>query len=79
MTVGSEYIWESGVHYDYTRTNKGTPKLMYRYGLSLPQNISRLIDEYCTGIRTLHDTSSRLLDSQKALSQQEAEDLWNEV
>lgn len=79
LSIGNLYVWESGMRYDYTRANNGKSRLMYAYGLSLPQGISRLIEDYSNGIGQLHEVLCQLLDAQKSLSVQEALDLWNEV
>lgn len=79
LSPGKQYRWDSGMRYDYTRANKGKSKLMYGYGLSLPQEINLLIENYCKGIGQLHEALCQLMDLQKALSEQEAIDLWNEL
>lgn len=79
LSPGNQYRWDSGMRYDYTRANKGKSKLMYGYALSLPKEIDILIEKYCKGIGQLHETLCQLMDLQKALSEQEAIDLWNEV
>lgn len=79
LSPGNQYRWDSDMRYDYTRANKGKSKLMYGYGLSLPQEINLLIENYCKGVGQLHEALCQLMDLQKALSEQEAIDLWNEV
>lgn len=79
LSPGNRYRWDSGMRYDYTRANKGKSKLMYGYGLSLPQEINMLIEKYCKGIGQLHEALCQLIDLQKSLSEQEAIDLWNKV
>lgn len=79
LSPGNQYRWDYGMRYDYTRANKGKSKLMYGYGLSLPQETNALIEKYCKGIGQLHEASCQLMDLEKALSEQEAMDLWNEV
>ena len=79
LTLGSEYQWEKGMRYDYTRASNGASKLMYAYGVSLPNDLTKLITEYCNGIDQLHKLSCQLIDAQASLSQQEALDLWNDV
>lgn len=79
LTLGREYQWEKGMRYDYTRANNGVSRLMYAYGISLPDNLTKLIAEYCNGIDQLHKLSCQLIDAQASLSQQEALDLWNDV
>lgn len=79
LSAGNLYVWESGMRYDYTRASGGKSRLMYAYGLSLPQDISQLIEDYSNGIGQLHEVLCQLQDTQKSLSVQEALDLWNEV
>lgn len=79
IKVGGQYRWDTDVRYDYTRAGKGASKLVYGYGLSLSQDIEKLIEEYCKCIDSLHEASEKVLDLQKALSEQEAVDLWDEV
>jgi hypothetical protein len=79
IKVGGQYRWDADVRYDYTRAGKGATKIVYGYGLSLPQNIEKLIDEYCKGIEDLHETAGKVLDLKEKLSEQEAVDLWDEV
>lgn len=79
IKVGGQYRWDTDVRYDYTRAGKGAAKLVYGYGLSLSKDIEKLIEEYCKCIDSLHEASAKVLDLQKALSEQEAVDLWDEV
>lgn len=79
ISVGGQYRWDAGVQYDYTRAGQGSSKLVYGYGLSLPQSIEQLIDKYCAGIENLHETMEKLLNLEKKLSEQEAVDLWDEA
>lgn len=79
IEVGGQYRWDTGVRYDYTQAGKGAAKLVYGYGLSLSQDIEKLIEEYCKCIDSLHEASGKVLNLQKTLSEQEAVDLWDEV
>ena len=79
LSPGNQYTWDYGMRYDYSRANKGESRLMYAYGLSLPEELFQMIEKYSKGIWQLHEASCQLMDSQKALSEQEAIDLWNEV
>lgn len=79
LSPGKQYTWDYGMRYDYSRANKGESRLMYAYGLSLPEELFQMIEKYSKGIWQLHEASCQLMDSQKALSEQEAIDLWNEV
>lgn len=79
LSPGNQYTWDYGMRYDYSRANKGESRLMYAYSLSLPEELFQMIEKYSKGIWQLHEASCQLMDSQKALSEQEAIDLWNEV
>ena len=79
LSPGNQYTWDYGMRYYYSCTNQAESRLMYAYGLSLPEELFQMIEKYSKGIWRLHEVSCQLLDSQKALSEQEAIDLWNEV
>lgn len=77
IQVGQEYVWETQYLYGYSGVLKG--KLVYRYGVGVPQNISTLIDEYSQKIGALHELYKKLYYLQKSLSEQEAADLWENL
>mgnify|MGYP005754529247 FL=1 len=79
IRIGSQYRWDNDMRYDYTRAGKGAAKIVYGLGLALPEDIKKQIDSYCQSIDKLHELTVKVLDLQKALSEQEAVDLWNEA
>ena len=81
IKVGHEYRWDADLYrsYNFTNDSKAKAKLLYGFGLSVPPNIQALIEKYVEGIKVLHEASIKVSDLQKALSEQEAVDLWDEV
>lgn len=81
IKVGHEYRWDDDFYrsYNFKNDSKAKTKLLYGFGLSVPPNIQALIEKYVEEIKALHEASIKVSDLQKALSEQEAVDLWDEV
>lgn len=79
ISLGSQYRWENGMRYDYSKANQGQSRIEYGYGLSLPKNLEEMIKKYCNDIDNLHEVLNKLSNTQKKLAEQEAVDLWDEV
>lgn len=79
VSLGSQYSWENGVRYDYTKANQGASRIVYGYRPSLPKDLEDMIHNYSDNIGKLHEILDKLSNTQKKLSEQEAADLWAEV
>lgn len=79
IPIGREYCLYPNARPDYSRGRNIPAKLIYGYGLLLPQDIQQLINEYRNSIGDLHEASEKLLVLRKNLSEQEAVDLWAEA